>query len=363
MGIILLNKQFSMSKRSIFSILTLSLFLLTLNSIQALGCLDQKQIEEPWWISLRLPGAAPRTMVKYDAATQGWIPTLGYDNGEIFLKRLLAQVDPKTQYYMAFNDEHPPLNGGHISLSSGTAHAKGVMVVDKNWNGFFLHHSVPKFPAFTEAGGFEYTTPPTSHYGQQFMCISIKSKDTVDLMRSQFKLSNVSIYANNFPTSEAATADLGSKRLLSKKMKLQSQQVAIVDLLYGWTMFTKPPSDLILLWDDSVTPHYDDSLLTETWGRPYSTDICKKTGDSVSNIHHLKVTLPAGVHEWKDTKDHAKWGLFLNKSVFCIGDMNRMDSQAKRGGSAYCREDTGLYNAFKSMIENDGCGLVAPDNQ
>jgi deoxyribonuclease-2 len=353
-----------MSRKSIFTILTLSVLLLSLTSIHALGCLDQSQVEEPWWVAIRLPGKSPRTMIKYDAPSQSWVPTLGDDNGEVFLKRLLAQVDPSTDYYMAFNDEHPKLNGGAISLGSGTAHAKGLMVVDKNWTGFYLHHSVPKYPAFSPQAGFDYTTPPTSHYGQHFMCLTIKTKATADLLRTQFKLENVSIYADNFPTTtDSPTTDAGltTPRLLTKTLKLQSQQVSIVDLTNDWKMFTKPPSDLILLWDDSVTPYYKDSLLTETWGRPYSADVCDKSGDEVSNIHHLKVSIPAGVHEWRDTLDHSKWGLFLNINVICVGDMNRMDSQAKRGGSAFCREDAGLYQAFKGMIENDGCGLVAPD--
>lgn len=315
-------------------------------------------------MAIRLPGKTPRTMIKYDAPSQSWVPTLGDDNGEIFLKRLLAQVDPSTDYYMAFNDEHPKLNGGLTSLESGTAHAKGLMVVDKNYTGFYLHHSVPKYPAFTPQSGFDFTTPPTSHYGQHFMCLSIKTKATVDLLRKQFALENVSVYADNFPTSlDSATtgAGLNTPRILTKMLKFQSQEVAIVDLTDDWKMFTKPPSDLILLWDDSVAPHYADSLLTETWGRPYSADKCDLKGGKVSNIHHLKVAVGGAVHEWRDTKDHCKWGLFMNKNVVCVGDMNRMDSQAKRGGSAFCKEDAGLYKAFKGMIENDGCGLVAPD--
>ena len=41
--------------------------------------------------------------------------------------------------------------------------------------------------------------------------------------------------------------------------------------------------------------------------------------------------------EWRQTQDHSKWALSGEDSQWvCFGDMNRMESQFKRGGAFYC---------------------------
>ena len=127
--------------------------------------------------------------------------------------------------------------------------------------------------------------------------------------------------------------------------------------LGDFTVFGKSPYDDWLLWDDFVRPQLQDDLLSETWGRPFSDDICDSSDYKVSNINDLKYN---DDYVWRHTQDHSKWGLTNNKNYMCVSDMNRMDSQASRGGSAFCIEDDGLRNAFKSMVIDDGCALVAP---
>ena len=58
---------------------------------------------------------------------------------------------------------------------------------------------------------------------------------------------------------------------------------------------------------------------------------------------------------FKGTLDHAKFALGADEAetdnLLCIGDLNRMCSQEKRGGGAICRHDNaGLYKAFVSSI-------------
>ena len=61
------------------------------------------------------------------------------------------------------------------------------------------------------------------------------------------------------------------------------------------------------------------------------------------------VTMPDGT-SWSGTDDHSKWGVSINgggKDVFCVGGMNRMCSQEKRGGGALCSQSADGHKAFR----------------
>ena len=49
---------------------------------------------------------------------------------------------------------------------------------------------------------------------------------------------------------------------------------------------------------------------------------------------------------WNETDDHSKWAI-AGDDYACFGDMNRMQSQWKRGGSFYCIVDKTLTAAVK----------------
>ena len=76
--------------------------------------------------------------------------------------------------------------------------------------------------------------------------------------------------------------------------------------------------------------------------------------DSV-NIRTVRIS-PA--HEFKETQDHSKWGVSLDggRNVVCIGDINRQQSQNRRGGGTTCIEDEHLRTAFASIVtRHDQC--------
>lgn len=69
---------------------------------------------------------------------------------------------------------------------------------------------------------------------------------------------------------------------------------------------------------------------------------------------------PLGYHgyQWPFTKDHAKWGstvhrpsgLFLRHPGFVvIADINRDETQAKRGGGGIAFQHDGIWQALKSV--------------
>lgn len=69
---------------------------------------------------------------------------------------------------LMYNDETP--NG---TSSESLAHAKGVVAFDGE-SGFWLTHSVPRFPPPPEDG---YSYPPTgTRYGQTMLCVTLDSE-------------------------------------------------------------------------------------------------------------------------------------------------------------------------------------------
>lgn len=56
---------------------------------------------------------------------------------------------------------------------------------------------------------------------------------------------------------------------------------------------------------------------------------------------------------WKQTQDHSKWTLPTDDNInySCFGDMNRMESQFKRGGAFYCIESKPLKQAMTKLIK------------
>jgi hypothetical protein len=97
--------------------------------------------------------------------------------------------------------------------------------------------------------------------------------------------------------------------------------------------------------EDGLTNYLSVSpLIAETWGRPLEPAWCSERF-SVKNVVNISI----GDISWYEADDHSKWMLASN-AFACFGDMNRMASQWKRGGSYYCFTDVGLIEAVKNII-------------
>lgn len=74
--------------------------------------------------------------------------------------------------WAVYNDE--PTNG---KTTFTLGHSKGMVVAD-NSSGFWLVHSVPKFPKLPYQNNNSYMYPTTGvKYGQSFLCVSMVAKE------------------------------------------------------------------------------------------------------------------------------------------------------------------------------------------
>ena len=81
-------------------------------------------------------------------------------------------------------------------------------------------------------------------------------------------------------------------------------------------------------------------LEVESWIRGSA---CEPT-DKVHDIKELKFNN----YSWSEYNDHSKW-CTGTRSV-CFSDINRMTTQALRGGGAICVDDKQIYADFHDAI-------------
>ena len=261
--------------------------------------------------------------------------------------------------YGSYSDQ--PANNVDHDASSSYAHSKGMLVSDVE-GGFYLTHSCPHWPGSIEMGP---TVMPSLKYGQTYECISIDS-NVADQLAGQMSTNHPWVYDQLNPVELASEMPLFASWLNKEASKYETNVIEGLSSFNGevkFSSFAKSGSWGKDLYDDLVGPYFKSPLYVETFrdgsgGRMPS--ICTNT-----SISHPSKTDQYDVYEiatiqiedvnFKGTTDHAKFALGADgaetDTLLCIGDLNRMCSQEKRGGGAICRHDNaGLYKAFLSSI-------------
>lgn len=71
----------------------------------------------------------------------------------------------------------------------------------------------------------------------------------------------------------------------------------------------------------------------------------------VTNVMNITWGVSADGLGYGETKEHSKWAVSSDKVNWaCIGDINRMESQADRGGGTTCVYMPGLWKSLKNLI-------------
>lgn len=320
-----------------------------------LSALNETGQAVDWWFMYKVPKLAK------DAESQSasgyeyvyYDPTLGkvdrspnlLTDGKGALDLTIAAVfanPADTTGWILYNDEMPE-DAKHAD-SSSFGHTKGLIAFDTATNSaLWLLHSWPKF-ADPNAKDM-----PTPIYGQTFLCISLDMATASKIAQQMANHQEPQTYFPRVPDSLAKTDPL---YLLAQK--LDPNAAADADVIdcssrggLNFKVIAKNRKWGKDFWNDLVGPALKADIDVETWIRgkippTLDSDGIHKTFD----VKYIDLR-PLGVPwVWPETHDHAKWGISVDSDWVCVGDINRMVSQEKRGGGTIAFQDKALWSAL-----------------
>jgi deoxyribonuclease-2 len=317
--------------------------------------LDEAGKPVDWWFAYKVPrldnvaGSPTATgyeYVYYDPNVGKIVrsPNLltdGKGSLDLTIKSVFEKPDATTGWIL-YNDEMP--SDAKRLDSSSFGHTKGVIAFDTaSKTGFWLLHSWPKFadPAASDM--------PTPIYGQTYLCISIDLATASRIADQMTNHQEPQVYVPRIPAS------------LDKK-----------DPLYVLTQPLNPsaPADANVIqcksrgglafqviaknrkwnkdfWNELVGPTLKADINVETWIRGKIPPVLDSDGiHKTFDVKYIDLS-PLGVPwTWPETHDHAKWGITVDSDWVCVGDINRMVSQEKRGGGTIAFQDAKLWAAL-----------------
>lgn len=245
---------------------------------------------------------------------------------------------PSTLGWVLYNDEMPEDVDKKDDAHKG--HTKGVIAFDTaSKTAFWLLHSWPKF-ADPDA-----TTDPTPKYGQTYLCISLDLDTAGKIAAQMIDHQEPQVYFPN-PANLPKTDPL--YQLMQALPPNPPAASGFIDLQtiggMPFKVIAKNKEWNQDFWNDLVGPTLKDDMNDETWIRGPIPPIADSDGiHKTFDIKYINLG-PLGLHwAWPETCDHAKWGITLHNPWICVGDINRMISQRKRGGGTIAFQNKLLW--------------------
>lgn len=252
--------------------------------------------------------------------------------------------------YIFYNDQPP--NG---ETRENYGHSKGAIGFNLTI-GFWLVHSVPHFPPLTSSKKYDY--PDTGkNNGQSFLCITFDVKSQLSSIIDQ--LLYIKPYVYDFHIDNQTKSEYNILIQLMKQLwhKNGSNDVKLTSLA-GTTFlsFSKSPADNVDIYTDIVSVKVKNELFVETWrkgdGEPLPSNCSAKY--KIKNVQKISIHLYGNQSlKWKYLEDHSKWAIGVedHHPLTCVGDMNRMKSQYKRGGGLVCFSNKQVWNTYLASIK------------
>ena len=206
-------------------------------------------------------------------------------------------------------------------------------------------HSIPGFPTLNGDEIVLDIPHSAEMYGQSFMCFEMEPSQLFDIA-GLMAINHPNVYS-----SRQVTPNSNITALINKTWPKGTTHT--LSLGKGFYYLCKSAAANIMLWEDLVCPYFNVGFEVQSWGRPWMDSYC--TPDyKYESINVVKEEV--GSTWWKAYDDHSKWGVSLSDSITCIGDINRMTSQAARGGGTLCFDNSDLHSLFKSIVtDTDSC--------
>jgi deoxyribonuclease II len=257
------------------------------------------------------------------------------------LDTVFNDPDPTTGWIL-YNDEKPGDVPGKDSGALG--HTKGVLAFDVNTkSGYWLLHSWPKF---AEPQAKE---DPTPMYGQTYLCLSLNLAALEQIASQMINYEQPQTYLNRIDCLSKESPLYKLAQILDPNIRGNSNVLRGLKTAGGmpFTVIAKNRLWNQDFWNGLVGPTLGEDMDVDTWIRgpvaPVSdTDGIHKTYD----IKYINLG-PLGIHmAWPETHDHAKWGITTHSNWVCVGDINRMISQRKRGGGTIAIQNQSLWQGL-----------------
>ncbi|CAB3402798.1 unnamed protein product [Caenorhabditis bovis] len=345
----------------------LLLALLIGSSQASIQCKDNNNNPVDWFVFYKLPhlynhndnfpisnGTGFLYLDEFDTNWKLMDEGMDVENNAIFYTlQQYYKSDNNSVFSYLYNDEWP--DSDIWSPTSG--HAKGVSVFDRS-TGFWMLHSIPKFPSVDE-----FRFPRNARwYGQMGVCISFPTLTLNDIALQLFYY-NTFTYHINVPDYFANTVPL-LNRLKNGDYQRNAPytSIKILKSLDGknFKHFAKTGNFGKDLYADLVVPEVRSSLKVEIWNHQSGNETnlpsqCNPNPHkSVLNGKYIR--LPFNIY-YSSYEDHSKFAVAYNE-VFgqppmpyvCIGDINRQSHQLYRGGGTMCFFDQNVYYTFSTMI-------------
>ncbi|KJH46389.1 deoxyribonuclease II [Dictyocaulus viviparus] len=305
-----------------------------------------------WYAVYKPPSTSNSTAFFYyaDSNSKNWtLSSLPISNGKTAIGATLEEFYKYDQkvFVFAYNDHSP--SGG---VDSYRGHSKGVVVFDKQ-TGFWLIHSVPKFP---KLGSYSY--PVTGmKFGQMFLCLTLPLQFLGNVgehlryvQATPFSSNLPPFFAERFPV----LVNIAKKQSLTKTDTVYTK-ISKLSTVGGMklSIFAKHKKFNKDLWFDMVAPNLGTNLAVESWMNGGADDLESTCTDRISVYDVTSVTLPNVF--FNSSKDHSKWAVSDTtggKNMVCVGDLNRQKSQFRRGGGAVCFRHRGLWKILHSTVKS-----------
>lgn len=324
------------------------------------SALDENGRPVDWWFMYKVPklhagnggdAATGYEYVYYDATIDkegGPVAASQHtiDSGKGALNETLNAVfgckDPSLGWIL-YNDETP--DAAKITDDGNLGHTKGVIAFDvESKTAWWLLHSWPKFAEP------KTKRDPTPMYGQTYLCLTLGLEAVSDIALQMSGHQEPQTYQCRTPAKLARTDPL---YVLTQGVKLSpTPATSVLDLKTRGRM----PFRIIAknrawnddFWNNLVGPTLKADIDVETWIRGDKIPLVADS-DGVHKTFDIKfINLGAlGIHMiWPESHDHAKWAIATDSDWICVGDINRMVSQRKRGGGTIAFQNQTLWRAL-----------------
>ena len=244
-------------------------------------------------------------------------------------------------HFIFYNDDEPDDERG-TNLRSRGAHAKGIVGWNNDQIGWCIH-SVPNYPEFSDTfkktKRFDPLDKSQLIYGQSFIYLEIPFtlKTMLDIF-IQLELMEAHIYYET----------ISSKEFLKKNKEenKENEEIRVIhfsDTIYHVSKHTKWGKDL---YENFLVSFFNANVMCETWMKPGIP--------SSSNVKNVRTVKWKNDESYYDTNDHSKYAVSMNPDnpwVY-IGDINRMESQYRRGGGGVLIKNKKIWRLINQNLVN-----------